>query len=48
MARNIVVSKTSDLCLRFANILALPTFCIGDVGRMKSLKRSFREHKNVD
>ena len=37
VTRNIVVSKTSDLCLRIANILALPTFCIGDVGRIKNL-----------
>ena len=37
VARTIVISKTSDLCLRFANILALPGFCIEDVERIKNL-----------
>ena len=37
VARNILVSKTFDIFLRFANISALPTFCIGDVERIKNL-----------
>ena len=37
VARNIVVSRTFDICLSFANILVLPTFCIGDVEIIKNL-----------
>ena len=37
VARNIGVSRTSDICLRFANMLAQPTSCIGDVERIKNL-----------
>ena len=37
VARNIVVSQTFDICLRFANMLALPTFSIGDVERIKNV-----------
>ena len=38
VAENIFVSKTSALCLCFANILDLPTFCIGEVGRIKNIE----------
>ena len=45
MARNIVVSRTSAICLRVASILALPTFCIGDVERSKIYKHLLENKK---
>ena len=42
VARNIVWSRTSDIFLRFANILALPTFCIGDVKELKHLLENIK------
>ena len=43
----------SDLYMGFSNILALPAFCIkyieiGDVGRVKNLLTSCREHENLN
>ena len=38
VAGNIVVSRTSDyICISLANILDLPTFCIGNVEKIKNL-----------
>ena len=37
VAEIIFVSKASALCLCFANILAIPTFCIGEIGRIKNI-----------
>ena len=39
-----------DFCMSSANILALPAFCIkyiqiGDLGRIKNLSTSCREHE---
>ena len=45
VARNIVVSRTSAICLRVASILALPTFCIGDVERSKIYKHLLENKK---
>ena len=45
VARNIVVSRTSAICLRVASILALPTFCIGDAERSKIYKHLLENKK---
>ena len=45
VARNIVVSRTSAICLCVASILALPTFCIGDVERSKIYKHLLENKK---
>ena len=38
VAGKIVVSRTSDICLHLANILALPTFFIGDIKELAIYK----------